>query len=137
MQTEILQGTEKRLYEIVGPLAMNPDILRQNDNVAFKTSKNHVYFIALDDNENCIGFIPVQKKGNKKRPKGEINNYYIQDRNPKILSGLIKLAQQHSKKEKFELLTIIAQSPDYETVLKLKFFVEKSFVKNTRFTKKL
>lgn len=34
-----LQGTDKRLYELVAPLVMNPDILKQNYNYPFRTSE--------------------------------------------------------------------------------------------------
>jgi hypothetical protein len=112
---------------------MNAAVLKQNNNVAFRTSEKHVYCIALDDDENCIGFIPVKKKGDI----GEINNYYIQDRNPEIIKILIKLAEKYSKDEKLKLLSIIAQIQDYDTIRKLKFSIEKTFVKNTRFTKKI
>jgi superfamily II DNA or RNA helicase len=133
MRMEILAGTEKRLYEVVGPLVMNPAVLRQNDGVAFKTSENHVYFVALDDADDCVGFIPVQKKGKM----GLINNYYIQDRDKELMSSLIKSAEKYLKSEKLKFLAIIAQSTDYEVVQKLKFTVEKPFVKNTRFIKKI
>jgi hypothetical protein len=133
MKIEILNGTEKRLYEVVAPLVMDPDVLRQNDGVAFKTSESHVYFVALDENDDCIGFIPVQKKGKY----GLINNYYIQNRDEEVIKSLIITAEKFFKKEKLTSLSIIAQSPDYAAVQKLKFIIEKTFVKNTRFTKKL
>ncbi|MDR0836296.1 MAG: hypothetical protein LBN11_06955 [Tannerella sp.] len=133
MKTEILQGTEKRLYDIVGPLAMTQAVLRQNDNVAFKTSERHTYFIALDDDDACTGFISVQKKGNI----GEINNYYIKDRDTDVMKALLKLAEKHAKKEELGALTIITQSKDYAVVEKLKYSPEKTFVKYTRFSKKL
>ncbi|GHT13443.1 hypothetical protein FACS189426_18350 [Bacteroidia bacterium] len=133
MKTEILTGTEKRLYEVVGPLVMNPKVLRQNNGAAFKTSENHLYFVALDDNDDCIGFISIQKKGKT----GFINNYYIQDRDKELMASLIKTAEKYSKKEKLEMLIIIAQSQDYEVVRKLKFTIEKPFVRNTRFVKNI
>ena len=35
-----LQGTDKRLYELVAPLVMNPEILKQNYNYPFRTSED-------------------------------------------------------------------------------------------------
>jgi hypothetical protein len=133
MKIETLEGTEKRLYELLAPLVMNPAVLRQNDNVAFKTSEDHVYFVAIDENDDCIGFIPVQEKGRR----GKINNYYIRNRDADVMSMLIHSAEKHFKKEQFDSLSIIAQKQDYKTVEKLKFSVEKPFVKYTKFTKKL
>ena len=34
-----LQGTDKRLYELVAPLVMNPEILKQNYNYPFVHQK--------------------------------------------------------------------------------------------------
>ena len=43
-----LQGTDKRLYELVAPLVMNPEILKQNYNYPFRTSEDFVWFVAVD-----------------------------------------------------------------------------------------
>lgn len=133
MKTEILQGTEPRLYQIVGPLAMNPKIIAQNDGVAFKTSENHVYVVAIDDSGACIGFVPVQNK----QQYGEVNNYYIKDRSDNVFKALIKAAMAYSKKQKIETLVIIAQRHDYASLRALDFEVEKEFVKYTKFKKTL
>jgi len=69
-----LDGTDKKLYEIVAPLVMNPAVLRQNNDYPFKTSHCHKWFIALDDYGNIAGFMPVKETAN--RPC--IDNYYIQ-----------------------------------------------------------
>mgnify|MGYP003106092858 CR=1 FL=1 len=54
-----LQGTDKRLYELVAPLVMNPEILKQNYNYPFRTSEDFVWFVAVDK-KKVIGFIPVE-----------------------------------------------------------------------------
>ena len=56
-----LQGTDKRLYELVAPLVMNPDILKQNYNYPFRTSEDFVWFVAVDT-KKVIGCIPVEEK---------------------------------------------------------------------------
>ena len=38
-----LQGTDRKLYEFVCPLVMNPAILRQNNNYPFKTGPRDPY----------------------------------------------------------------------------------------------
>ena len=43
-----LQGTEKRLYQLVAPLVMNPEVLKQNYNYPFRTSESFVWFVAVD-----------------------------------------------------------------------------------------
>ena len=50
-----LQGTDKRLYELVAPLVMNPEILKQNYNYPFRTSEDFVWFVAVDK-KKVIGF---------------------------------------------------------------------------------
>ena len=63
-----LKGTDRRLYELVAPLVMNPDVLKQNYNYPFRTSEDFVWFVAVEKRK-VIGFIPVEEK--KKEWKGE------------------------------------------------------------------
>ena len=74
-----LQGTDKRLYELVAPLVMNPDILKQNYNYPFRTSEDFVWFVAVDK-KKVIGFIPVEEK----------KNYYIEGNNECTLKLLLE-----------------------------------------------
>ena len=39
IQTIQVQGTEKRLYQLIAPLVMNPDVLSANNNYPFKTTE--------------------------------------------------------------------------------------------------
>ena len=43
-----LNGTEKRLYQLVAPLVMNPKVLKQNNNYPFRTSENFKWFVAVE-----------------------------------------------------------------------------------------
>ena len=43
-----LKGTDRRLYELVAPLVMNPDVLKQNYNYPFRTSEDFVWFVAVE-----------------------------------------------------------------------------------------
>ena len=79
-----LQGTDKRLYELVAPLVMNPDILKQN-NYPFRTSEDFVWFVAVDK-KKVIGFIPVEEK----KKECIINNYYIEGNNESTLKLLLE-----------------------------------------------
>lgn len=80
-----LQGTDKRLYELVAPLVMNPVVLKQNYNYPFRTAENFVWFIAMEK-KKIIGFIPVECKKTERL----INNYYIKDNNEEILKLLLQ-----------------------------------------------
>ena len=54
-----LQGLDGRLFDLVAPLVMNPAVLRQNNNYPFKTTRNHVWYIAMDE-QKVLGFMPVK-----------------------------------------------------------------------------
>ena len=56
-----LHGTDKKLYELVAPLVMSPEVLKQNYNYPFRTSEEYEWFVALD-NKHVVGFVPVEHK---------------------------------------------------------------------------
>ena len=80
-----LKGTDRRLYELVAPLVMNPDVLKQNYNYPFRTSEDFVWFVAVEKRK-VIGFIPVEEK----KKECIINNYYIEDTNESTLKLLLE-----------------------------------------------
>lgn len=51
-----LHGTDKKLYELVAPLVMSPEVLKQNYNYPFRTSEEYEWFVALD-NKHVVGFV--------------------------------------------------------------------------------
>ena len=91
-----LQGTDKRLYELVAPLVMNPEILKQNYNNPFRTSEDFVWFVAVDK-KKVIGFIPVEEK----KKEYVINNYYIESNNEDTLKLLLEkvISETNTSKE--------------------------------------
>ena len=91
-----LQGTDKRLYELVAPLVMNPEILKQNYNYPFRTSEDFVWFVAVDK-KKVIGFIP----GEEKKKEYVINNYYIESNNEDTLKLLLEkvISETNTSKE--------------------------------------
>lgn len=65
-------GTDRRLYELVAPMVMNPAIIRQNNGYPFKTSSQYVWYV-LTDGGSVAGFMPL-----KKTVRGFLlDNYYI------------------------------------------------------------
>lgn len=84
-----LNGTDRKLYELVAPLVMNPAILRQNNNCPFKTSHRYRWFIALDDDGGVAGFLPVRDAPG--RPY--IDNYYIRGDREDIITQLLAAAK--------------------------------------------
>ncbi|WP_018669209.1 hypothetical protein [Bacteroides gallinarum] len=95
-----LQGTDKRLYELVAPLVMNPEILKQNYNYPFRTSENFVWFVAINKRK-VIGFIPVEEK----KKECIINNYYIEGNNEDTLKLLLEKVVSETNADK-ELISI-------------------------------
>ena len=91
-----LQGTDKRLYELVAPLVMDPEILKQNYNYPFRTSEDFVWFVAVDK-KKVIGFIPVEEK----KKEYVINNYYIESNNEDTLKLLLEkvISETNTSKE--------------------------------------
>ncbi|MDD6210338.1 MAG: hypothetical protein PUB21_07025 [Bacteroidales bacterium] len=85
MEIVKLQGTDKKLYELVAPLVMNPAILRQNNYYPFKTSFKYTWYIAVE-NDAAIGFIPIKRElsGNY-----TIDNYYVRGDDAGILDRLL------------------------------------------------
>ncbi len=79
-----LEGTEKRLYELVAPLVMNPSVIKTNNGYPFKTDKNYYWYLAFEDGE-VTGFVPV-----KTTDKGAlIDNYYIKGDETEVAEALL------------------------------------------------
>ena len=80
-----LKGTDKKLFELVAPLVMNPAVLRQNNNYPFKTGAKYVWYVAVEDGQ-VDGFIPL-----KRTADGGclIDNYYIRNDDARWLNRLI------------------------------------------------
>ena len=94
IQTIQVQGTEKRLYQLIAPLVMNPDVLSANNNYPFKTTEQYVWFIAIDK-KSVVGFMPVEHR----RSGCVINNYYVSGDNRETLSLLISSVLEAIGKE--------------------------------------
>ena len=80
-----LNGTDKRLYDLVASLVMNPAVLWQNNNYPFKTSRRHVWFIALEK-DSVVGFMPVEVRENRSC----IDNYYIRGDSDDTIDRLLE-----------------------------------------------
>ena len=89
MIVEKLPGTDARLYALVAPLVMSVPIIRQNNNYPFKTSRKHLWFIALERGE-VKGFMPVERK----TAGACIDNYYLAGDSSELLTSLIEKAKQ-------------------------------------------
>lgn len=81
------QGTDAQLYALVAPLVMDVAVIRKNNNYPFKTSDNHLWFVALNEGK-VIGFMPVENRLNKMY----IDNYYVEEDSEKLLTAFIEKA---------------------------------------------
>lgn len=71
-------------FDLVAPLVMNPAVLRQNNNYPFKTTRNHVWYIAMDE-QRVLGFMPVKMT----LTNNCIDNYYISGDNSSVIEMLL------------------------------------------------
>ncbi len=94
MIIEKLSGTDERMYALIAPLVMSLPIIRQNNNYPFKTSRKHVWFVAIEEGE-VIGFMPVERMLKEAR----IDNYYAAGDDPELLTALIDLAKREFVEE--------------------------------------
>lgn len=85
MDIECIDGTAPRLYELVAPLVMNPAVLRLNNNYPFKTSRHHVWYIAIENNR-VTGFMPFKKS------EGGIciDNYYVGNDDTSLIDTMLE-----------------------------------------------
>lgn len=125
---EKIEGLDKHLYELVAPLVMNPEVLKQNRNYPFKTSKKYLWFVALE-NEAVIGFLPVEIRDKQ----AIINNYYTQDENQNTLADLLR--RSISELGKDYLLVSVTQNQHIETFLKQGFIIEREWKNYVRMRK--
>lgn len=123
-----LKGTEKRLYQLVAPLVMSPEVLRQNYNYPFRTSEDYVWFVALD-NKHVVGFIPVERKKNE----CVINNYYVKDKDVETLKLLMNAVIEALDEE--NSLTAISFLEDKDVFRELKFNEEKIWTRYVKMKK--
>lgn len=96
------EGLDAALYPCVGPLVMNPAVLKQNYNFPFRTTQAFRWFVAVDDDEVVAGFIPVERR----RSGWIINNYYIKERDNTVLVALLQRIIDVASEEKHTLVSI-------------------------------
>lgn len=115
-----LKGTEKRLYQLVAPLVMNPNVLKQNYNYPFRTSESFIWFVAMSG-RTVVGFLPLEHR----KQEVVINNYYIKDNNIEVLKLLLETAIAGTDKEKqLSSVTFIEHKQVFQ---ELGFTVEKEW----------
>lgn len=118
---ETLRGLDKRLYKLVAPLVMDAKVLKQNRNYPFKTSKDFLWFIAIDGRKKVIGFLPIEVRSRQ----AVINNYYAEGESLSILSQMIQAAVEALQQE--YLLTSVTQVQHISAFTDNGFVVEREW----------
>lgn len=101
-----LDGIDKKLYPLIGPLVMNPEVLHFNNNYPFKTGEQYKWYIAVSQKE-VLGFIPVEYR----KQEWIINNYYAcPDKENEILSILVEAVIKEWEQESSISLSAVVQT---------------------------
>lgn len=87
IKIEKVHGEDQRLFDLVGRMAMDGEVLKQNNNYPFRTSSKYVWFIARNEADSVSGFFPVEVYANS---SVKINNYYVEKNNAALMTRLIK-----------------------------------------------
>lgn len=124
-----LQGTDDLLYQLVAPLVMNPDVLKQNYNYPFRTSEDYTWFIALEEKQ-VVGFVPLEDR----KRECVINNYYIKDKSCDTLKLLLEriVAQAGAVRD----ITAVCFLEDKDVFLEFGFIEEKTWTRYVKMKKK-
>lgn len=95
------EGLDPALFQWVGPLIMNPAVLKQNYNFPFRTTQNFRWYVAVEEGE-VIGFVPVERR----KSGWVINNYYIKGEDMSLLSALLERIISVASEERQPLTAI-------------------------------
>lgn len=130
MEIVQLGGTDKKLYQLVAPLVMNPKVLKQNYNFPFRTTEAFTWFIALE-NDEILGFIPLENK----KKYSIINNYYVKNKSNDVLELL--LAKVINVIGETKELVAVSFVEDKDIFLKQGFVEEKKWTRYIRMIRKI
>ncbi len=127
IRIEKILGTDRRLYELIGPFVMNPEVIRLNGGYPFKNTEDHLWYISIKGKNMVTGFISVVETSNIKI----CNDFTWQDYN--LLERLIREAL--SDMEKGMRVSFIADAEDIPVLEKLGFTVKAKGVKYSKMIK--
>jgi hypothetical protein len=60
MKVEKLRGTDKRMYSLIAPFAMDGKTIRKNDGYPFTTSDKHLWYVAVNG-KKVVGFLSIKE----------------------------------------------------------------------------
>lgn len=126
IRIERVWGTDKRLYELIGPFVMDPAVIKMNGGYPFKNTEDHVWYIAIRGKNLVMGFISIVD--NKL-----CNDFTWQDYD--LLKRLINQAISGFKAG--TVISFMAEHSDISTLEKLGFVIEREGVKYSKMIKKI
>ena len=118
MRIEKVWGTDSRLYELIAPFVMNPEVIRLNGGYPFKNTEDHLWYISVKGKNLVTGFISIVN--------GRLcNDFTWQDKD--LLRILIERAFMDM--EKGTLVTFVADNSDRPLLEEMGFFIQKGWTK--------
>lgn len=87
MKTEIIPGLDPRVFELIGPFAMNLKSVKQNGN-PITTSNLHTWYVGFDEKGNISCFCSVKYAESSKNM--QIGNMFILQGGKRTFNALIK-----------------------------------------------
>lgn len=123
MEVVQLGGLDSELYPLIGPLVMNPKVLKANNNYPFKTTEHYQWYIATDEQKAVMGFLPVERRSSGL----VINNYYIAD-NEEVLALLFNSIRTD------QAITAVVLTEHADMFARLGFSIEHKWTKYIKMT---
>lgn len=124
IRIEKVWGTDGRLYELIAPFVMNPEVIRLNGGYPFKNTEDHLWYISVKGKNMVTGFISLVN--------GHLcNDFTWQDKD--LLRILIERALMDV--EKGTPVTFVADNSDRALLEEMGFSVEKQWTKYFKMAK--
>lgn len=124
IRIEKVWGTDGRLYELIAPFVMNPEVIRLNGGYPFKNTEDHLWYISVKGKNMVTGFISLVNDH-------LCNDFTWQDKD--LLRILIERALMDV--EKGTLVTFVADNSDRALLEEMGFSVEKQWTKYFKMAK--
>lgn len=124
IRIEKVWGTDNRLYELIAPFVMNPEVIRLNGGYPFKNTEDHLWYISVKGKNMVTGFISIVNDR-------LCNDFTWQDKD--LLRILIERALMDV--EKGMLVTFVADNSDRPLLEEMGFSVDKEWTKYFKMAK--
>ena len=121
---EKIWGTDHRLYELIAPFVMNPEVIRLNGGYPFKNTEDHLWYISIKGKNMVTGFISIVNNR-------LFNDFTWQDKD--VLKQLLE--RVFNDIEKGTLITFVADNSDMGLLEEMGFSMEKEGTKYFKMAK--